>query len=220
MKTVLHQHKQLVHHNKWEFSDFLIWMAVYIVLGPYHEHIGLVVAMDDRKLFDQGEYFVVGVDLDRYDPDKASKYLRGLLKDDLDGKAVQAFENYLGIVSSPPGADFENFSLIVNDYLERPPFNFPNPLNLFGGRKSVPSRFPSSTLWVVSFSLQTFYRFRPKRPTCTMRLCSMLTHCETPSSRGMILTTDRPLWNEYEGVNTTVLWGVYPLIVPSNQFLL
>ena len=28
--------------------------VVYVVLGPYHEHIGLLVAMEDRHLFDQG----------------------------------------------------------------------------------------------------------------------------------------------------------------------
>lgn len=27
---------------------------VYVVLGPYHEHIGLLTAMEDRHLFDRG----------------------------------------------------------------------------------------------------------------------------------------------------------------------
>lgn len=84
-----------------------------------------------------GEYFVLGVDLDRYDVDNPSKYLRGLLKDDLDRKAIEAFENYVGVVGSPSGADFDNFTQMVNDYLERPPFNFPNPLTYFGGVKRV-----------------------------------------------------------------------------------
>ncbi len=79
----------------------------------------------------------MGVDLDRYDTDNPGKYLRGLLKDDLDGKAVHAFENYVGVVSSPPGPDFDNLTQMVNDYMERPPFNFPNPLNFFGGVKRV-----------------------------------------------------------------------------------
>jgi atrial natriuretic peptide receptor A len=85
----------------------------------------------------KGEYFVLGVDLDRYDADNPSKYLRGLLKDDLDRKAIEAFENYVGVVGSPSGADFDNFTQMVNDYLERPPFNFPNPLTYFGGVKRV-----------------------------------------------------------------------------------
>ncbi len=88
-----------------------------------------------------GEYFVLGVDLDRYDVDNPSKYLRGLLKDDLDRKAIEAFENYVGVVGSPSGSDFDNFTQMVNDYLERPPFNFPNPLTYFGGVKRVLSTF-------------------------------------------------------------------------------
>lgn len=84
-----------------------------------------------------GEYFVLGVDLDRYDADNPSKYLRGSLKDDLDQKAIKAFENYVGVVGSPSGADFDNFTQMVNDYLERPPFNFFNPLTSYGVGKRV-----------------------------------------------------------------------------------
>ena len=114
--------------------------------------------MEDRHLFDNGkeaasfiikyhlnalfavvlgEYFVLGVDLDRYDFDSPSKYLRGLLKDGLDRKAIEAFANYLGVVSSPSGPDFDNFTHMVNDYLERAPFNFMNPLKNIGGVKRV-----------------------------------------------------------------------------------
>lgn len=77
------------------------------------------------------------MDLDRYDFDSPSKYLRGLLKDGLDRKAIEAFANYLGVVSSPSGPDFDNFTHMVNDYLERPPFNFTNPLKNIGGVKRV-----------------------------------------------------------------------------------
>lgn len=88
---------------------------------------------------DTGEYFVLGVDLDRYDPDNPSKYMRALLKDNdnLDKEAIEAFQNYIGVVSSPSGVDFDNFTQMVNDYLEKPPFNFPNPLGLVGGVKRV-----------------------------------------------------------------------------------
>ncbi|XP_046437666.1 guanylate cyclase 32E-like isoform X2 [Daphnia pulex] len=114
-------------------------IRIYVVLGPYHEHIGLLTAMEDRHLFDRGEYFVLGVDLDRYDADNPSKYLRGSLKDDLDQKAIKAFENYVGVVGSPSGADFDNFTQMVNDYLERPPFNFFNPLTSYGVGKRIRS---------------------------------------------------------------------------------
>ena len=74
--------------------------------------------------------------MERYDVENPSKYLRGLLKDDIDLKAIHAFENYVGVVSSPL-VDFDNFTQMVNDYMEKPPFNFPNPLNYFGGVKRV-----------------------------------------------------------------------------------
>lgn len=101
-----------------------------------------------------GEYFVLGVDLDRYDTDNPGKYLRGLLKDDLDGKAVHAFENYVGVVSSPPGPDFDNLTQMVNDYMERPPFNFPNPLNFFGGVKRVKTSHLSFRFTTGRFTLR------------------------------------------------------------------
>ena len=128
-----------------------------MILGPYYEHIGLLVAMEDRRLFDKGknsfwthsavvdsivflcqkgEYFVLGIDVERYDPDDPNKYLRGLLKDEIDAKAISAFENYVGVVSSP-SVDFENFTYLVNEWMGREPFNFPNPLIIFGAIKRV-----------------------------------------------------------------------------------
>jgi hypothetical protein len=84
----------------------------------------------------KGEYFVLGVDVERYDPDNPSKYLCGLLKDEIDANAIGAFENYVGVVSSP-SVDFENFTYLVNKWMEREPFNFPNPLMYFGGVERV-----------------------------------------------------------------------------------
>lgn len=83
-----------------------------------------------------GEYFVVGVDIEQYDADNPAKYLRGLLRDDTDKVAEKAFRNYLGVVPSSP-VGFENFTMLVNSYMERPPFNFPNPLTYLGGTKRV-----------------------------------------------------------------------------------
>lgn len=79
---------------------------------------------------------MVGVDVEQYDPEDPGKYLRGLLRDDVDPLAPKAFKSYLGIAPSPP-RDIENFNTKVNNYLEKPPFNFPNPLEYFGGHKLV-----------------------------------------------------------------------------------
>lgn len=90
-----------------------------------------------------GEYFVVGVDIEQYDEENPGKYLKGLLRDETDPVAQSAFRSYLGVVPSSP-VGFENFTTLVNTYMERPPFNFPNPLTYLGGGKRV--RLPKLSL--------------------------------------------------------------------------
>ncbi|KAH8378938.1 hypothetical protein KR009_002164 [Drosophila setifemur] len=109
---------------------------IYLILGHYYEHVGLMVSLQRRGLLSRGEYFVVGIDIEQYEPAKPEKYLSGLLLDDVDPQAVQAFQSYLGIVPTAP-VSFATFANEVNKYMERPPFNFPNPLGLFGGAKQI-----------------------------------------------------------------------------------
>lgn len=79
---------------------------------------------------------MVGVDIEQYDKKNPAKYLRGLLRDEADPVSQRAFRSYLGVVASSPVVK-ENFTLAVNKYMERPPFNFPNPLTNLGGVKRV-----------------------------------------------------------------------------------
>ena len=111
-------------------------LTVYVILGHQDEHLGLMIAMEEMKLFEEGEYFVVGVDTEQYDPDNPGKYLKALLREEPNPVAQRAFRSYLGVVPSPPGG-FENFSELVNLYMERPPFSFPNPLTHIGAYKTV-----------------------------------------------------------------------------------
>lgn len=90
----------------------------------------------ENRIFLLGKYFVLGVDIEQYDSENPSKYLRGLLRDETDPVAQKAFRNYLGVVPSSP-VGFENFTILVNSYMEKPPFNFPNPLIFVGGSKRV-----------------------------------------------------------------------------------
>ncbi|XP_074036399.1 guanylate cyclase 32E isoform X2 [Leptinotarsa decemlineata] len=109
---------------------------IFVILGNYYEHLGLMIAMEEKKLFDKGEYFVVGVDIEQYDNKNPTKYLQGLLRDDADPIAKKAYRSYLGVVSSSP-VGFENFTSLVNFYMEKEPFKFPNPLTILGGVKRV-----------------------------------------------------------------------------------
>ncbi|EDW31140.1 GL20747 [Drosophila persimilis] len=109
---------------------------IYLILGHYYEHVGLMVSLQRRGLLSAGDYFVVGIDIEQYEPAKPEKYLRGLLLEEVEPLAVQAFQSYLGIVPTAP-VSFATFAQEVNKYMERPPFNFPNPLGLFGGTKQI-----------------------------------------------------------------------------------
>ncbi|CAH0390267.1 unnamed protein product [Bemisia tabaci] len=80
-----------------------------ILLGPYFEHFGLLLALKEKRLLEKGEYFVVGIDTELYDPEvDPSKYLRPVLKNDapLDH---ELFKAYMAIVPTAHEG-FSNFS--------------------------------------------------------------------------------------------------------------
>lgn len=83
-----------------------------------------------------GEYFVVGVDVEQYDAENPGKYLTGMLSNKPDPILEKAFRSFFSVVPTPPRG-FKNFSIKVNEYMEKPPFQFPNPLVQLGGVKQV-----------------------------------------------------------------------------------
>ncbi|XP_055934070.1 guanylate cyclase 32E-like [Argiope bruennichi] len=111
---------------------------IYVILGHNFEYLGMMMSLQRRGLLDKGEYFVVGVDIEQYENQNPMKYLKGLLKDEIEEDAKKAFQSYLGVVASPP-IGFEDFATKVNKYMQLPPFNFPNPVSSFGGMKKVPA---------------------------------------------------------------------------------
>lgn len=36
-------------------SKFRLIVAVFVILGHYYEHLGLMVAMEEKKLFEKGQ---------------------------------------------------------------------------------------------------------------------------------------------------------------------
>lgn len=86
--------------------------------------------------FQPGEYFVVGVDVEQYDAENPGKYLTGMLSNKPDPILEKAFRSFFSVVPTPPRG-FKNFSVKVNEYMEKPPFLFPNPLVQLGGVKQV-----------------------------------------------------------------------------------
>ncbi|XP_050465649.1 guanylate cyclase 32E isoform X2 [Cataglyphis hispanica] len=94
--------------------------------NPFHKHV--------RETFrkTRSEYWVVGVDIEQYDEKRPDKYLRGLWQKKMDLSIVNAYRNYFSIVASAP-INFMNFTRLVNEYRQKPPFNFTNPLAKVGG---------------------------------------------------------------------------------------
>ena len=56
-----------------------------------------MVSLERKGLLAKGEYFVVGIDIEQYDPSNPDKYLRGLLLEKIDLSAEVAFQSYVGI---------------------------------------------------------------------------------------------------------------------------
>lgn len=79
---------------------------------------------------------MVGVDVEQYDADNPGKYLTGMLSNTPDPVLEKAFRSFFSVVPTPPRG-FKNFSVKVNEYMEKPPFKFPNPLVQLGGVKQV-----------------------------------------------------------------------------------
>ncbi|XP_014478817.1 PREDICTED: guanylate cyclase 32E isoform X2 [Dinoponera quadriceps] len=112
-------------------KDTYLDTRIYVILGHHYEHMGLLMALDEKKLLEKGEYWVVGVDIEQYDEERPDKYLRGHWQRE-SNLPIEAYYNYFSIVASAP-INITNFTRLVNEYRQKPPFNFTNPLKKMKG---------------------------------------------------------------------------------------
>ncbi|XP_033751446.1 receptor-type guanylate cyclase Gyc76C-like [Pecten maximus] len=104
---------------------------VYVFLGDINGVVDLMTNLYDRGLLDTGEYVVIFVDHGMFDVNAPLKYFRRTTDSPNDTRNIEASRSLLIITSSPPSnPDYEDFEITVNDYNERPPFNFPNPFRI------------------------------------------------------------------------------------------
>ncbi|XP_050344791.1 speract receptor isoform X2 [Nymphalis io] len=127
---------------------------IYVSVGYYHDHIGLMQAMDAMKLLDSGEYAAIGVDVDKYEPEEAIRYLSGPLRKEPGPRVPKAFRSYLAVAPSP-APSYPAFAREVNRRLQMPPFNFTNPLLALGGGKVIPveAAWLHDAVWVYARAL-------------------------------------------------------------------
>lgn len=95
-----------------------------------------------------GEYWVVGVDIEQYDEELPDKYLRGLLQQQTDLSVMNAYRSYFSIVASA-SINFKNFTRLINEYRQKAPFNFTNPLANIGGVVQVTMREITKLLFIT-----------------------------------------------------------------------
>ncbi|XP_014668348.1 PREDICTED: guanylate cyclase 32E-like isoform X2 [Priapulus caudatus] len=113
-------------------EETLMDARIYVVIGKQTEYIGLMTYMEERQLLN-GDYFVVGVHFDQYNPEDPEEYIKGVLQTHVDTRSRRAFQSYIGIISSAPVYPaFQHFSAKVDSYLESPPFSHPNPFKTKG----------------------------------------------------------------------------------------
>ncbi|OAD60804.1 Guanylate cyclase 32E [Eufriesea mexicana] len=138
MTNPFHQHVSETYRETRKATKRLIAgtprasVPVYVILGNYYEHMGLLMALDERKLLEKGEYWVVGVDIEQYDEKRPDKYFRGLWQRKTNSSILKAYRSYFSVVATAPIYS-NNFTRMVNAYRQRPPFNFSNPLANMGG---------------------------------------------------------------------------------------
>ncbi|XP_070503442.1 speract receptor [Chironomus tepperi] len=109
---------------------------IYLILGQFHEHIGLMLSLYNRGLLNNGEYFVIGMDIEQYDTSDPEKYLKGILHSEQEPWVGEAYLSYFAVFPSPT-IGFDKFSVKVNKFLELPPFEHPNPLKPFNKAKQI-----------------------------------------------------------------------------------
>lgn len=116
---------------------------IYVFLGPVYALVNMMEAMDAMKMFQDGQYMVIFVDMMTYSEREAQKYIwkpEHLIKfrscNEV-GNFKQRARSLLVIVSSPPTNNYEVFTEKVRAYNTKLPFNFSTPWFLGHYRKFV-----------------------------------------------------------------------------------
>lgn len=68
-----------------------------------------MLSLERKGLLDNGDYFVIGVDLEQYAASEPEKYLRGVLNNDTEQAAIRAYQSYLAIIPSA-AMEFDAFA--------------------------------------------------------------------------------------------------------------
>lgn len=107
---------------------------IYVFIGQDKNLIDMMGTMQSLQLFQNGEYMVIFVDTMTYQYREAYKYLwrhqditnqkQDISCENLPNYDLKLSKSLLVVAPSPPDHTYENFSVQVNAYGKKPPFNF------------------------------------------------------------------------------------------------
>ncbi|KAI4500683.1 hypothetical protein M0802_004275 [Mischocyttarus mexicanus] len=194
---------------------------IYVILGSTNdERMGLLMALDERKLLEKGEYWVIGIDFSQYNEQKPYMYLRGYNQDRIkDYSILKIYRNYFSIVASAP-IGYQNFTKLINIYMQKPPFNNYNPLLKFFPKAEVQIKPEAAYLYdaVRLYEMTLLKALKEKRdPRNGTELVAALHGVQYRSAMGYMMHLDEN--GDAEGNYTLIAfdnqtskgYGLYPV---------
>ncbi|CAB0035081.1 unnamed protein product [Trichogramma brassicae] len=112
-----------------ELNSVSCWDESYRVVEQHlNNPFDKIIAETHRET--RRQYWVVGVNTETYNDREPDVYVRGLLKKYPDSRSLRILRSYFSVIGSAP-IGYLSFANRVDEYRQRPPFNFKNPLKSF-----------------------------------------------------------------------------------------
>ncbi|XP_077980630.1 speract receptor-like [Glandiceps talaboti] len=105
---------------------------IYLLLGDYYVRPEFMRVMQRKGLLRNGEYHVITVDTRKYSEELAAReYLKDPYETHFTPDLISAYQSLFILVATPPlSQTYYNFTRTVEEYGERPPFNYSNPTGI------------------------------------------------------------------------------------------
>ncbi|XP_076457284.1 speract receptor-like [Babylonia areolata] len=133
-----YMHDHMVNPFNKIVDETYLETRIYIMLGESYEFIGLMDHLQRRGLLDSGDYFVVGVCLDTFETSNTRFFLEGIFNTKATVLTSLAFRHFVGLIHSPPvEPGYSAFGRVVDQYLEREPFNHTNPIRDINATRKI-----------------------------------------------------------------------------------
>lgn len=95
---------------------------IYVIIGDKYAYLDFSKALKERKLLDNGEYFILAVENEFFEPKKKHQFIKK--ESDLNPSKDRKQSGSI-LILVPNASDYEEFKNEVRKYLRKPPLNIP-----------------------------------------------------------------------------------------------